>query len=252
MAFTIIGFGESIDQAGVEEELVPIADPTIAEEGDFVYIGELNHLIGMMAFLGSTGVSGYIDTPSLRRISVLHISPITKQIYPANFERLQLFPRHPIALDPEEGLKVQSVADPASAEFQTIAIMLSDGVISPVDGEIFRVKATASITITVGEWKFGELTFADKLPQGNYAVVGARVETASGGSLFRLIPIGAGNRPGGICVTDVESKDPPFHRNGELGVWLEFTPRTVPSLEILGNATSGTSQVVHLDLIKLS
>ncbi len=252
MAFTIIGFGESLDPAGVEEELVPIADPTISEEGDYVYIGELNQLIGMMAFLTTTGVSAYVDTPSLRRVSVVHISPITKQIYPTNFERLQIFPRHPVALEPEEGLKVQVVSDPSGAEFHTVALMLSDGAIAPIEGEIFRVKATASITITVGEWKFGELTFADKLPSGTYAIVGARVETASGGSIFRLIPIGAGHRPGGVCVTDVEAKDPPYHRNGELGVWMEFTPRTVPSLEILGNATSGSTQVVHLDLIKVS
>lgn len=252
MPHTIIAFGESIDEAGVEEELVPISDPTISEEGDYVYVPELNMVVGLIALLGSTGVSGYIDTPSLRRISVVHLSPITKQIYPTNYERMNIFPKLPLALVPLEGLKVISVANPSAAEFHTIGLMLADGAIEPVVGEIFRVKATAAITITVGEWKHGELTFADKLSEGTYAIVGVRVEAGTGGSFFRLIPIGAGFRPGGICVADVESKDPPFHRNGELGTWLEFTPRTAPSLEIVGNATSGTSQVVHLDIIKLS
>ena len=250
MTHTAIVFSESVDEAGADHTLNPVSDPTISSEGDFNYVPQLNLLLGAYAALGSTGVRAYLETPSLRRLQMYHISPIELALMPTGNGIIGDQTESPIALDINEGMRAYSQADPASAEQHTIVAFLADKTPEPITGEIIHARATASATEAAGAWALSELSFEDVLPDGTYQVVGARVECAANGVAFRLVPIGSFFRPAGLCVNSKEAKDWPKQRDGGLGVWFEFNPRTPPSVEVLASAAGGTAQTVYLDLIK--
>jgi len=250
MAHTIIAWSQSLDEAATDTPLDAVEDPTVREAGDYIYVPELNNLIGAGAALGTTAVQAYLESPSLRALQFYYIEPIADALVLVGSNELLLHPLSPVVLRPTEGLRAYSNADPAAAEQHTIIAMLSDGPLSPITGEMIHIYATASITEAAGEWAEGELTFDQELATGRYQVVGARVRCGGNGIAFRFIPIGEVWRPGGVCVNAIDEKDPPLHRNGGLGAWFEFDNTTPPSLEVLASAAGGTSQVLVIDAIK--
>ena len=250
MPHTIIGWSKSVDEGGTDTALTPIVDPMVREEGDFIYVPTLNNIIGAMALLGSTGTKAYVDAPSLRALNPYFIQPIGLELAPSGEPIVEMHPQSPTPLNVNEGMKAYANADPSAAEQHTVLIMMSDGAIAPETGNIFHARATAAATEAAGKWVLSELTFEDVLPEGRYAIVGARCVCSGNGIAFRFVPVGEVNRPGGWCVNSVNALDPPYQRNGGLGVWLEFDALTPPSVEILASASGGTSQELILDLIR--
>jgi len=252
MPFTVVAFSESQDEANAYATLNAVTDPTVTVTGDTIYVPELDNLIGALACLGTTGVSAYLDSPSLRELAYYYIKPIEKALIPSAPPHLPFHPTLPVPLVRYEGIKAYVKADPAAAEQHTVVLFLSDGALTPVTGEIRNIEATASVTEAAGSWEEGSITFTQDLPAGRYQVVGARVECGGNGIAFRFIPVGGGYRAGGLCVNDVNERDPPFQRFGQLGVWFEFDPREPPMLEVLASAAGGTSQTIILDVIKVA
>jgi len=250
MPFTIVAFSESIDAGGALTNVAGVTDDTHRVSGDFIYVGSLNNIIGVVAFTGSTGSRAQLQAPSLRRNVLLDISPVVQGLAGADQDQIHLFPASPLPLATNEGLEALSLADPAAAEQVSVVVFLYDGAIAPVSGEIYTVRATASITASTGDWVSGNLTFGQTLPVGRYQLVGARVEGANLVAA-RFIFVGEVQRAGVIPVADAADREHPLFRKGGLGVWGEFDSTTPPSLEILASG-SNTSQVVYLDLIKIA
>jgi len=248
--FTIVAYSASQAEGGVYKTLTPVADQHVRIEGNSIYIGELNKLIGVYVAGGSTAEAAYIDTPSLRRLALFDITPIQLATTPTGGESVYLFPYNPVSLMTNEGMKVYLKANPASEERHTAVVFLADAALVPVGGEIFTVQASASISATAGQWTYGEITFRQNLPVGRYQVVGA---VCYGANLvaFRFVPVGATNRPGGIAITSLGSKPHRYQRGGKLGVWFEFDSTTPPGLEVLA-ADTCTSQTLFIDLIKVA
>jgi len=250
MPFHVVAFQSTQDEGGVYKNLAPVVDPTVSISGNFLYVPELNNLVGYYILGGSTATGCYIQSPSLRRLLNLDVGNIELALVPTNPNLVQLFPLVPVALERYEGLEVLLNADPTEAETHTAILFFSDGAIAPVSGDIRTVRASASISATAGEWKEGALEFRQTLPVGTYQVVGARV-VGENIVAFRFVVIGYAWRPGGIAVASRDKQDPPYQRRGGLGIWFTFDARTPPSLEIL-TAGSSTSQEVYLDLIKIA
>lgn len=249
MPFTIVAYSESIDPAGALSNIQAVVDDTHRTNGDFVFIGSFNQLIGAAFFAGTTGVRGQLQSPSLRRVILQDISPVFNELAPTSHDSLRLHPESPIALETNEGLEALILSDPAAAEQESVVVFLSDGALAPVTGEIFTLRATGSITATTGAWASGSLTYSQDLPVGRYQLVGARIEGTNLVAARFLIP-GVINRPGLLCNADDDDRADPRFRYGKLGVWAEFDSVTPPSLEIMASGAN-TSQVVYLDLIKV-
>ena len=247
--YTLVGFSENIDQGNVLANIAAVVDDTHRVTGDFVFLSTFNNLVGVAGYLGILGTRLQLQSPSLRLVVLPDISPVALATSPADHDAVHLFGGSPIPLATNEGLEALALADPVAPEQQSIVAFISDGVIAPVSGQIFTLRATAAINGAVGSWASGALTFDQTLPVGRYQIVGTRVEGA-GVVAFRYIGIGAINRPGGIALPDAVSREHPAFRRGGWGVWMEFDSTTPPSLEILSGAASA-AQVVYIDIVKV-
>lgn len=249
--FTLVGFTASQDSAAAWANIAAIQDQHVATSGNVITIPNLNNFVGAIALMGAT-VPGtpYLDSPSLRKVALMDISPVIPLTLPSPLDSADILPRSPVKLVTGEGLKCWENANPGAGEYHTVAVLLSDKELTPIKGEIFTVRATAAITAVAGSWVNGNLTLSQTLPVGKYSVVGASCQ-GTNAVLFRLVGSGYSWRPGFLCnqlITDINSY---CQRNGVMGSWLEFDSITPPTLDLMAIAAC-TAQVVYLDLIKIS
>jgi hypothetical protein len=250
MAFHVVAFQSTQAEDGAYLNLEPVIDPTVSISGNYIYVPELNNLVGFYICAGSKGSGAYFQAPSLRKLLNIDVGLIELATTPEEDPALNLFPESPIPLERYEGLEVLLNTGATTDETHTAIVFLSDGAIAPVSGDIRTLRASASISATPGEWSEGTLTFRQTLPVGTYQVVGAKV-IGENIVAFRFVPIGYAWRPGGIASPTLAGKVDRYQRYGRLGIWFTFDSRTPPSLEILTSGSS-TSQVVLLDLIKVA
>jgi len=250
--FTLIAFSESIDPAGVMANLAAVPDQHVKTAGDYITVGALNQLIGAYACAGTVADEARLVSPSLRRTNPYFITPVEGAIAPSVDPLMIYHPQSPIPLDVNESLEAQHDGNPAAAEQLLTGVWLADGPQAPVSGEIFTINAHVTMALVVNSWEFSEITFPDSLPVADYQVVGARL-VAAAGILFRFVPVGAINRPGGVSASAVNGKDPWMQRFGRMGVWFDFNTVQPPGVEVLGSAATGSATYeLYLDVIKTS
>ena len=248
--FTTVGFSKSQDAASVFTSLTAVPDQHVTAISDVIYIPEFAPLIVGAYLAGrATALQAYFDAPSLRRVNKLYICPIQTGIIPSGAESFFMRMLSPLALEVGEGIKVYENSATAAAAVVTCGLWLADKPLTPVAGEIFTVLATAAITGVASKWANGTLTFADVLPVGTYAIVGAHCVHANG-VLFRFVPVGAMHRPGGLVSANIGAKGPESQRYGGMGQWCTFHTTTPPSLDVLGVSTDAV-QTLHIDLMKV-
>jgi len=221
-------------------------------DADIIYISDLNQILAHGVASAEAITHAFLSSPSLRRLALLDLMPIRLADDFASPDSVMWKLQSPTPLEPNEGLEAyvySNVAVPAQNSF--IAVWLADGPVTPVDGEIFHVNATATIVEVDAVWVNTEIDFRQTLPVGRYQIVGAFCHITDG-VLFRFVPIGEAHRPGGVCGILVGSEMPDVQRNGGLGVWCEFDQVTPPSVDILANiGAAGTDVEMILDLIKV-
>lgn len=249
--FTVIGFQESLAGSTAYKNLAAVADEHVRISGDYIYIPELNNIVGKVVCGGSIADEGYLASPSLRAFALLDIGQIIAAVNPTSENPNVYNPSTPIPLVTDEGLELLLKETTTTSQIRTAAVWLSDGALSPVIGEIHTVQATATITSVVGSWVNGAITFRQTLPAGKYQLVGARCKCATGVA-FRFVFVGGIWRPGGLCTTAIQYNDPAYQRFGGLGVWGEFEHFTPPTVEIIAGTAAAQSPELYLDLIKIA
>ena len=253
MTFHMVAFSEAMVTGNTFASVTPVPDPTVTINGDNLLVMDRYNQLFAAAGFGTTGsvvTNIQVQTPSLREMFFPNITPsvvgVTFNGLPATTE----FFDNPIPLETNEGLQVWSDASSAAtAGQQGSLIMLSDGARKPITStRIFTMRTTAAITQVASTWVNGSLTFNQTLPVGWYEIVGMRAE-ASGLLGARLVFVGesAVTRPGCPGSATAQSMDNYNYRMGRLGTWGKFHSLTPPSIDVIG--TSGTSQVIYLDLI---
>lgn len=249
--WTLVAFSESQDEAGAYAGVAAVTDQHVRVSGDTIYVpDEYQNIAQILALTGAT-VPGtpYLDSPSLRARALFDISPVSDLVLPTNDSNFVDRRLLPLKLKADEGILAYSNANPAAAEYHSILLWLSDGLIEPVKGDCFSVRFTAAITTVAGAWSSGEITLAQNLPSGRYAVVGASCH-AAGGIAFRFIPRGYTNRPGGAMGQDIADTFHGVFRAGNFGKWFEFDHNNPPALEVLANAVVA-AETGYLDLIQV-
>lgn len=248
--FTTVAFSESIDPAGVFANLAAVIDQTIKTSGDYITVGELNNIIAAYACAGTVAAEARLVSPSLRRTNPYYITPVEGAIAPSADPLMMYHPSNPIPLDVNESLETEHNGNPAAAEQLATIVWLAPGALSPLTGEIFTVNAEITLAQVVDSWEFSEISFPDSLPVADYSVVGGRV-VAAGAIAFRFVPVGASHRPGGVCASAVNAKDPFLQRFGRLGEWFSFNTVQPPGVEVLGSAAAGSATYqIYIDVIK--
>ncbi len=249
--FTLVAFSESQDLAGVFGNVAAVPDQSVRAQGDSIVIGEYNRLIGSMACMGATSTNVRLVSPSLRRKAPHYIRNLNLGIVPGSPPLHDVDLGKKVTLDMDEQLQVEALADPAAAEQGSVVAFLANGDIQPIDGEIFTVRCTATLTPVAGVWNFATLTFIDVLPSGVYSVVGMN-PVAAAMVAARLVGAGNVNRPGAPCDQALNAvENTRIFRNGYLGNWMDFDQTNPPNIEFLASSAPGASTFnVYLDLIK--
>lgn len=246
--FTLVGYSETYTGAATLDQVTPIADAHVRVEGNNIIVPPgMANLLGVYG-LGSVLTQVRIDTPSLRRMLLLDVEPFDTNAEPASIPPLFNMFYSPIALDEAEPMRF--LASASGAGTVTGLVWLGDGAQSPVTGEIFTARATASVSCTTGAWTNGALTFDQTLPAGRYQCVGMRAYGA-GLAAARLVFVGQSWRPGCIGFDGYGDIDHPIFRRGAAGIWGEFTHDQPPTVDFLAVAST-SSEVVYLDLIKVA
>jgi len=249
MAYSVIAYSDTATGTTLEN-VSAIADPHVRVSGDDIVVPELNKVI-MVYALGSGMTQARLSSPSLRQIIEPDIEPLdtTKPPLVAYPTPLYDLREHPYQLVRSEALNFQTTSAVAGVRSYGI-VFLSDGKLGPIPGgQVTTVRATNATTLVANTWTNGALTFAQTLPAGRYAIVGMRVQSASC-IAARLVFSGSAWRPGVLGTTVDGSVENLMFRMGGLGVLGEFEHNEPPSVDFF--ATAGdTSQVVHLDIIKI-
>lgn len=245
----LVAFAESIDPAGALVNIAAINDDAVFTSGDDVRVPvDLPFLAGEAALISATTpIQAQFQSPSLRQVANIDVEPAALGLVFGDPAEIAIHSQSPLPLRGDEALNFLVNTDPAAAEIHYGLAWFSDGPAQPVSGDIFSVRATASVTAVATSWVNGTLTFGQDLPVGNYDVVGLRVR-AAGLVAARLNFIGGAWRPGvpgAVAIDDVIGMEFRYGRQGILG---RFHTNTPPSIEILA-AAGAVTPVVILDLI---
>lgn len=250
MPHTTIAFAESIDEAAAWANWTAVVDPHIRTAGDFVYIGEMNKIIGAHVMAGTVPDQVRLQSPSIRRINPYYINHLEAALVQAGDVEDVFHPGAVVPLDVNEGLELEANGNPAAGEQHTGIIFLAATPPAKVDGNIFPVHFTTTVALAANVWTYAEIVLVDDLPVGTYDVVGGRLESATS-IAFRFVPVGGNHRPGGVCVPGPAYIEPRFQRFGGLGVWMSFNSVQLPGIEVIDSAATGsTAMDGYFDLIR--
>lgn len=251
--FTTVAFSEAVAVQTALSKLNAVADQHVKTSETTITVGAMNNIVGAYAACGLLATEARLISPSLRRTNPLYITPIDLAIAPPIDPAMMYHPTNPIPLDVNESLEAEEDGTIAAAtEQHLIGVFMADGALASVGGEIFTINATINTALVVNSWEFSEITFPDSLPVADYQVVGARL-VAANGILFRFVPVGAVNRPGGVSASAVNGKDPWNQRFGRMGVWFDFNTVQPPGVEVIGSAATGAATYeLYIDAIKTS
>ncbi|MGH7375868.1 MAG: hypothetical protein ACREKK_00430 [Candidatus Methylomirabilales bacterium] len=254
--FTTVAFQESVDPAGVFNDLTAVPDQHITVSGDDLRVPSLNQIIAA-AFGVDVTVEAFarLSSPSLRIRQLLHVEPFNTAsaaaVEPGSPHRIYDLRRSPIALVVGENLNASVQSDPLAAQIQWAVVWLADGAPDPIRGAIFTARATAAQALVASTWTNGALTFVEDLPRGRYQVVGMRAR-AAGLVAARLVFVGAGAlgwRPGVLGTDAQDDQEHMMFRHGELGAWGEFEDIEPPTVDFL-SVSADAAEDVYLDLIQ--
>lgn len=187
--------------------------------------------------------------------------------------RMYDFSRAPYPLKPTEEFDIFATQNSGGAQTPFCAVQFCDGPRSEIPtrinprgltdnpqqiGRAAPVHWQASTTLSAGTWTKVQPNFDQALPAGYYALVGARVFSATG-LFFRMFPaMGAKWRPGGICVQAYDQMNPKGQRlfyeqmihEAHWGVWLTFYQNVPPQVEIFATGAD-TAEEGWFDLVYL-
>lgn len=248
--YHLAGFYSSVDPGGVLTELAAIQDQVVTTNGNDLRVPNgFNNIVGAAAFINDASAArAQLDSPSLRTVFNPDIEPLEADVLPKAAFRNYLNGDNPLPLVVNESLNFLVQSNPAAAADHYGIVLLGDGPVQPVKGNIFTIQATATIQQAVGKWVNGNITFDQTLPAGSYSVVGMRAR-ATGLVAARLVFVGGTVRPGVLGVQVVTDPDWDGTRMGAGGVLGQFDNTTPPTLDVLGGTAA--AQTLLLDLVRV-
>jgi hypothetical protein len=249
MPFHLAGWSASVDQAAIAA-IAAVADPSLTVSGNNVQIPDFgNYLMGMYG-VGVNITRMQLQSPSLRRVLNPECRGLDYSATPNNNPAFQNLMDSPIQLDVAEQMQALTSEDGAGATRMSAFAWIGDGKAAPVNNPTFSVRATGATTLVVYTWTNVPLVFDQALPVGDYAIVGARGESA-GLLVFRFVFQGSTPRPGGIGQVSQKTIDAVGQRFGGWGVWGMFNSTTPPTVDCF-SGSADTSEIFTLDLVKAS
>src|SRR5688500_8909136 len=150
-------FAQSIDPANALTAIDAAREEMFFTSGDdFRVPTALPFLIGALAQINdASGSRAQIQSPSLRMLANLDVEPIVLAATLGTPPEQSVWPSTPIPLQADEALNFAMLSDPAAAALHYGHIILADGPQQPVQGQMFTIRATATVAQTTVAWVNG-------------------------------------------------------------------------------------------------
>lgn len=191
----------------------------------------------------------YLNAPSLRRMFLPSLMPVSNTPLPANDPPIITFGNAGPMIERTEGFGVNASRGAVVASDAYALLWVGKG-IAPISAmPIYTIRCTASVVTSEGNWTNGQLTFGQTLPAGKYALVGAEVY-GTNALAARFVFSESQLRPGVLCQGAVGEWNRNTFRAGNFGKFGEFWNTSPPSIDIFGVGAT-TTQTVFLDLQKI-
>ena len=257
MPIHLAAFYESQDPAGAFVDQAALLDQRLNILGDNIRVPALNNIIAIAGGAENTVAPRQrLYSPSIEELARYEVAELNvgsaAAIVAGDPQRMVDLRRSPLQLVTDENLRAEILSNPAAAQAQWTLVWFADGPVAPVENvREHTVRLTGATTVTAGAWSTVPLTLDDELPNGVYAIIGARFQSAT--CVAGRINFLGGDlawRPGALGSVLVDDQQHPMFRHGGLGVWGTFPTTQLPQAEFLCNA-GDTAEVVYLDVVRV-
>jgi len=217
--------------------------------------------------IGANLVQVRAQANSMLPFPYITMNPVNRGAVAESPPRIFDFSKWPLYLKPTEELDIFATQNSGGAETDYVLVQFTDGIMNPIPvtvnppsmpaapttpGRFFTAHWTDPATALVGgSWTKVQPAFDRALYAGSYALVGARVKSATG-LFFRMFPSFCPLWwPGGVCTQSYDGMDPYNQRYMNTfgmepsgwGVWLNFYQNTPPAVEIFATANDAANTV---------
>lgn len=233
------------------------AIPAIADQGlgrgdANTYILPQDRKVVAAAGWNDTIAALRINAPSLRNIGYPEVYPTLVSATPTSQLPVDFFgDRGPIIRQNENvGMDISNGASTVDTGYGFL--WLQDKFDPAPPGQIISIRSSVSITHALGTWVLGTPTFAQTLPNGQYAVVGMAAWGTALAAVRVVFPGSSSFRPGVIGYPTYGNVNiRPSFRAGEQGSFGTFYNTAMPQIEALGTAAGAQTVNTLWDLIKI-
>ena len=248
--FHLAAWGQTVQNANALTPINAIQDQAITTQGVDVRVPlDLPFIVAEACLYNdASGARAEVQSPSLRAMLNLDVEPIILGKIFGTIPESYVHADSPVPVVPNESLNFAVQGAEAGAVIHYGFVMLADGPLPYVKGNIYTVRATSAVALAVNTWVNGNLTFAQVLPAGSYKVVGMRARGANLAAA-RLVFPGSKYRPGVFAVNTVAQPDPLNQRYGYMGTFGQFDNTVPPTVDCLGDTDA--TQFFDFDLIKV-
>jgi hypothetical protein len=251
MAFHLALYDASIANGSVLLQVAAVSDPVIAPAGNGLLVHTLVPKLARVVAVGTNLTRVQLTSGSLRRYTPLDLAPVNVGTAIETPARIYDLVDEPYDMAVNEEVDAFGVQSNAGAQRISVAVTFCDGPFRPIRARGFSVHFSNTVTLTANGFTAFQPTFDSGLPSGTFAMVGARILSATG-LFFRMIPRGGlPLRPGGMMVQAQDTYIAARQRRGDLGEWLRFTNTTPPQVECFARSAD-TSVEGYLDLVQVS
>ena len=233
-------------------QLNALGDAVIAPAANGYLVPPIINKVFRVAGVGGLLTRAQLNSASIRDYTPFDLAPVNSGAVISTPAVFQDFRRNPIPLSTNEELDAFILNTGAGPTKTMVAVWFCDVAPQPVSGRVFTVHWTCGTALAAADaWSISTPVFDNGLPSGTFAIVGGRVESATG-QFYRYLPKG-GNpyRPGSFCSQAVGGVVTDQDRYGGIGEWLRFTNTTPPLVEIFALAADAT-QAGYMDLIQVA
>jgi hypothetical protein len=238
---TLIGYAESIDEAGAYANIAAVPDQHMSVNGDYIVVPkQMNSIVATMVYGGTLITNAKLEVPSLEQYGPHIMAPVNQVIIPTGNDVMNFHPHAPVELEPTEYLQCLLKANPDPAEVHSVAVWLAGGEVQPVKGRMRQIGFSVTLAIVAATWNTANVVLSQNMPAGEYTIVGARLECVNG-IVARFIHSSSYWRPGFPCSADEDFKAHDRFRYGNFGDFVKFQHDALPQLQILGTAADGGS-----------
>lgn len=231
--------------------LTALADPAIPtdQSGRYLLPQQMQLLAALVA--GTNITAAQVNSPYFRRTFLPSLWPLVSGVTWTTDPNIIDYRTNPMTLPALEGIEVDT-SNGSGTNQHVAGLFIADTLPQNLNGsQVYSLAFTSSITSVAYTFVSGSMTLSQTLPQGQYALVGAQVCSAT--IMFaRFLMPGMAYRPGVVGTPAVTGRPPWQGRKQPMGVMGSFYSTSLPQLEIFCSGADTAGQVGSIDLVKIA